>query len=219
MKKQSTNIFEFTVSERKGVIVMIILLLLLIAVNSFLHVIIPAKHPVLKVSNLKETDTLPQYTNTVPKTQGAPASKEYLSNTAQNNKIIQVIDLNAADSLALVSLNGIGPVFAARIIKYRALLGGFYKKEQLKEVYGFDEEKYNLVAPHVAVKLPVVKINLNTCTFKELNKHPYIEYEVTKAIFNLKKKLGKFQSVEEIKQVDLVSEELYNKIAPYLTTQ
>lgn len=198
---------------------MITLLLLLIATNSFLHLIFPPKQPVLKVSNLKTIDTLPPYTNNGRKTQSISVSKEYPESAKQNDKRIEIIDLNTADSLTLVSLNGIGPVFAARIIKYRALLGGFYKKEQLKEVYGFDEEKYNSIVPYISTKDPVAQININTCTFKELNRHPYIEYEVTKAIFNLKKKLGKFQSVEEIKQVDLVSEELYNKIAPYLTTQ
>ena len=56
-------------------------------------------------------------------------------------------------------------------------------------------------------------MNLNEVSFKELNKHPYISYDLTKAILNLKKNLGTFKTVDDIKQIDLVTDELYNKLA------
>ncbi|HEU4716825.1 MAG TPA: helix-hairpin-helix domain-containing protein, partial [Bacteroidia bacterium] len=37
-----------------------------------------------------------------------------------------ILELNTADSALLVTVNGIGPVFAKRIIEYREKLGGFY---------------------------------------------------------------------------------------------
>ena len=55
---------------------------------------------------------------------------------------IAYVELNSADSLELLGLKGIGPVFASRILKYRNLLGGFYSVSQLLEVYGFPEETY-----------------------------------------------------------------------------
>src|SRR3569833_3197280 len=53
-----------------------------------------------------------------------------------------VIELNSADSAKLTELKGIGPSFARRIINYRNRLGGFINKEQLKEVYGMDDDRY-----------------------------------------------------------------------------
>ena len=68
------------------------------------------------------------------------------SSMFQDIKVVQTtfkpINLNNADSLTLITLSGIGPVFASRIIKYRNLLGGFYKKEQLLEVYNLKNETY-----------------------------------------------------------------------------
>jgi len=63
--------------------------------------------------------------------------KEYVK------KVLAVVDLNQADSAGLDQIKGIGPAFANRILKYRERLGGFYKKEQLLEVYGLDSVKYN----------------------------------------------------------------------------
>lgn len=207
-----------------GVIAMAVLLVGLIAVNQFLYLIIPEKKlDYSQYEHLLAAETKPG--NYVPgndKKEVVAAGKPYTDEAPkehQPKKQHAVIELNTADSLALLTLDGIGPSFAGRIIKYRKLLGGFVKKEQLLEVYGFNQEKYDLIKAYVTVNGNVTKINLNTCTFKELNKHPYVEYDLTKAIFNLKKKLGKFTGVDEIKQIDLVNAELYNKLAPYLTTQ
>jgi competence protein ComEA len=52
-----------------------------------------------------------------------------------------VVELNAADSAKLTTIDGIGGAFAKRIIYYRERLGGFIAKEQLKEVFGIDELK------------------------------------------------------------------------------
>lgn len=225
MKKYFANIFQFTKRERIGVIALAVLLVLLIVANQFLYLLIPEKkydysqyeHLVMKepsVASYNENNKQPE--------DAVKPNKPYKPDTLAKNQgktTIKVIELNTADSLSLVSLNGIGPAFASRIIKYRKILGGYVKKEQLLEVYGFDKEKYDLVKPFVWVTPNPIKINLNTCTFKELNKHPYINYDLTKAIFNLKKRLGKFRSVDDIKQIDLVNDEMYNKLAPYLTTQ
>src|SRR3569833_498755 len=53
-----------------------------------------------------------------------------------------VIELNSADSAKLTELKGIGSSFARRIVNYRNRLGGFISKEQLKEVYGMDDDRY-----------------------------------------------------------------------------
>ena len=44
------------------------------------------------------------------------------------------LDLNRADSTALLSLPGIGPFFAGKIVAYREQLGGYSHPEQLMEI-------------------------------------------------------------------------------------
>ena len=45
-----------------------------------------------------------------------------------------VIELNSADSTALVSIRDIGPYYANKILRYREQLGGFHATRQLKEI-------------------------------------------------------------------------------------
>jgi len=52
------------------------------------------------------------------------------------------LDINKADSVALLDLPGIGPYFAGKIVQYRTRLGGYSTPEQLMEIYHFDAEKY-----------------------------------------------------------------------------
>jgi DNA uptake protein ComE-like DNA-binding protein len=107
-------------------------------------------------------------------------------NETQSHKKVNKIELNAADSMQLVSISGIGPVFASRIIRYRKLLGGYTSLLQLKEVYGFSEHfTPNLVSQLVVDSTLVVRININKATFVELMRHPYLgktmAQEITKA--------------------------------------
>ena len=132
----------------------------------------------------------------------------------------EVVELNSADTTALIALKGIGSSFAKRIIKYRDLLGGFIRKEQLLEVYGFDQEKYDGLSKFVDAEGSLVKkININTVALDVLKQHPYIKYNIANLIVNYRKQHGNYSSVEGIKQLDLMNDELYTKIAPYLTVQ
>lgn len=217
LKKLLANIFHFSQNERKGIIALAVLLLGMVAGNSLWRYIFPPEK--IQYAQYRHTVSQAPLNEVADNANVSTVKQGAKAEAAKAPKQVTIIELNTADSLQLLTLNGIGPVFAGRIVKYRKLLGGFYKKEQLLEVYGFDAEKFNLVKPYISVNGNVTQLNLNTCTFKELNRHPYLDYEQVKAIFNLKKKLGSFQAVEDIKQIDLVNEELYNKLAPYLTVK
>ena len=61
------------------------------------------------------------------------------------------IDLNTASALQLESLPGIGSALADRIIAYREETGGFTSVEELLEVYGIGEEKFDKISPYLTV--------------------------------------------------------------------
>lgn len=124
------------------------------------------------------------------------------------------LELNTTDSISLVELNGIGPSFAKRILKYRSMLGGFVSAEQLKEVYGFTEEMYTEVSPHFTVNAALIKkINPATDDFKTINKHPYMSFELTKSLFNWRRKTD----INSTTFKEIVNDEaLYQKLMPYV---
>lgn len=127
------------------------------------------------------------------------------------------LEINTADSIDFIKLKGIGPVFAGRILSYRKKLGGFYDKSQLLEVYGLDTNRYFKIANHLIVDTSQVsRFDLNNASFNEFLKHPYFEYYLVKSIFNYKEAIGEFKSVEDLRQVNMVYDQLFEKINPYL---
>lgn len=131
-----------------------------------------------------------------------------------------LIELNSADTISLDKLNGVGFTFAKRITKYREMLGGYVNKEQLLEIYGFDKEKYDLISENVFVDtLQIKKININTATAVEMKKHPYIKFNLANLMVSYRKQHGDYKSVDEVKKLVLVNDELFVKLACYLTTK
>jgi len=97
----------------------------------------------------------------------------------------KILNLNRADSSDLVALNGIGPGFALRIIKYRERLGGFIVSEQLLEVFGMDSTRFALFKEEIyADTADIRKIDLNNVSFSELSKHPYIDSKLQLRLLN-----------------------------------
>lgn len=130
---------------------------------------------------------------------------------------ITKIDLNLADASAFQRIRGIGPTLSKRITDFRDKLGGFYHQDQLYEVYGLDSSVVNVLISQSQLTSAVAKINLNTDSLKHLYKHPYIDYNLARAILNFKNQRGKLDSIGQIKEIKIIDEGLYQKIYPYLS--
>lgn len=133
-------------------------------------------------------------------------------------KIAKKGDLNKVTEEDLIKVNGVGPTLAARIITYREKLKGYSENNQIYEVYNLDELTANKVIERFEViEIPIIeKINVNSATFKEVLSIVYIDYELTKLIFQYKNKVGKIQSIDELKKIDKFPLEKFNRIALYL---
>jgi competence ComEA-like helix-hairpin-helix protein len=130
------------------------------------------------------------------------------------------IDINAADTTAFISLPGIGGKLAARIVNFRDKLGGFYSIAQVGETFGLPDSTFQKIKQYLKLdNASVKKININTATVDELKAHPYIKYSIANPIVAYRNEHGAFLKVEDIKKVMAVTDEVYNKIAPYLTVQ
>ena len=109
----------------------------------------------------------------------------------KDKKTIPIVDLNTADSLALVELPQIGAYTAVRIIEFRDKLGGFVDKEQLRDVKGMDDARFATIQPYIIIgEAEIREIDINRADFKTLVHHPYLSYEQVKRIFNYREKRG-----------------------------
>lgn len=144
-------------------------------------------------------------------------AKEYPKFNEKADVKSAIVELNAAAEEELITLRGIGPSFAKRIVAYRELLGGYTQKEQLLEVYNFGTDKYDLVDASVRVDASLVrKLNINTATVEEFNAHPYIKYNVANSLVKYRQQHGPYKRIEDIKKSQLIGEELYEKLKPYV---
>ena len=130
------------------------------------------------------------------------------------------ISLNETDTAQWKKVPGIGSAFSERIVKYGNMLGGYISINQLKEVYGFSDELFDAVVPFIREEdfdiANCVKININQLEFKEILAHPYIDYEQTKAIVNLRRRTGNITSTNQLAMLDEFSSEDIERITPYI---
>lgn len=137
--------------------------------------------------------------------------------TKKENKIIP-FDINSADTTAFIALPGIGNKLANRIIAFRDKLGGFYKVDQVGETFALPDSVFQKIKPVlILTNTSLKKININTATADELKIHPYIRYALANAIVQYRSQHGNFSSINDIKKIMILTEEGYNKLAPYLT--
>ncbi|MET1054776.1 MAG: helix-hairpin-helix domain-containing protein [Pedobacter sp.] len=126
--------------------------------------------------------------------------------------------LNTADTLQLDSVKGIGPAFARRIVKYREALGGYYKKEQLLEIFQMDTARYNAVKDQLILdKTALRMIHVNKIERNDLKYHPYLKYNQINAIIQFRKQHGNYSNIAELKKVAILSPETVEKLAPYIS--
>lgn len=149
-------------------------------------------------------------TNTSNKSKATP--------TLSKKKIDSIYDLNLATVEQLIAIKGIGETLANRIINYRTKLQGYSFNEQLYEVWNLEQNIANAVLEQFQViEIPVIKkININTASFKEVLGIVYLDYELTKKIFQYKDEVAEIQSLEELKKIEAFPIEKFNRIALYL---
>lgn len=147
----------------------------------------------------------------------AKTSEKPLSKNVVVKSILKK-DINSASEEDFKIINGIGDKLAKRIVDYRTKLQGFSMNDQLFEVWNLDKDVADKVLLHFEVINPptIQKINVNTATFKEVLAIVYIDYELTKKIFNYKNQVAEIQSIEELKKIDGFPLEKFSRITLYL---
>jgi DNA uptake protein ComE-like DNA-binding protein len=139
----------------------------------------------------------------------------------RRRKALIIKNINTATAQDLVFIKGVGIKTANRIINYRNQLKGFSFESQLYEVYYLDSVVAKRVLKQFKIfKKPTIdKLNVNTATFKEVLHLPYIDYALTKKIFDYRDEVAEIQNLEELKKIKGFPIEKFDRIALYLKAE
>lgn len=127
------------------------------------------------------------------------------------------ININTADTSALIALPGIGSKLALRILNFREKLGGFYSVEQIGETYGLVDSTFQKIKPYLFISGEVEKFNINSATKDILKNHPYIKWNLANAIVEYRNQHGNFKQLDDLKNITILDETTYRRIANYLS--
>lgn len=141
----------------------------------------------------------------------------YKTSERTNKKPQELLDINLADSASLDMLPGIGPVLSARIVKYRNRLGGFWKIQQLEEVYGVDGVLANKLAKRLKISGELSRLDVNSLGERELSAHPYVSRKQAGWIVRYREQHQGFNEVADLLRIKTLDSAWFQKVLPYLT--
>ncbi len=231
MKKIFKEYFTLNTSQRIGMLILLLILSLLILIKIFLPYFYTPSPPLNSYKIKTQIDSL----LTQKELENNQDSLNITDSTFQekNDTFFQIkhfkepsyprtysysqqeiVELNSLDSVSILKIRGVPRFVLTRILKYKELLGGYSNTFQLKEIYGMNDTLFSKINAQIKVDpSKVTKINVNTADFKILLKHPYLEYPEVKKLVAFRKS----ESLTNEDVNDLLGNELYVKIAPYLS--
>ena len=122
--------------------------------------------------------------------------------------------LNTADTTELMTVPGIGPYFAKKIVQYGQRLGGYVSVDQLDEIEDFPTEAKRFLVVEGATPQ---KLNVNKLTLNELKRHPYINFYQAKDITDYRRLHGPIKSLQDLRLLKDFPQTAIERLLPYVT--
>jgi competence protein ComEA len=146
------------------------------------------------------------------------ANQKEINPISQKKDIIK-IEINSADYEQLLSVKGIGKYYAENIIDLRKKAGGIYQFSDFLQLYGMNEVKLESLKKFVFIdSLKMSKLNINKLNTKSLMGNGFIDFKVANSIVKMRElKKDGYKNLEELKESELIDEELFQKLKPYLS--
>jgi transcriptional accessory protein Tex/SPT6 len=151
MKKAFLSYFSFSRTERIGIFTLLCLLMILFIIRITMHYWVQPhndaqKQEAYSAAWKKFKAQQNSDTNNVDSTNTTKAGEVSGSN--------QLVDINKVDSETLVSLTGIGPATAHKILERRKTLGPFKTTDELYEVRHFPPEQFEILKKQIRISAP-----------------------------------------------------------------
>ncbi|TVQ49569.1 MAG: hypothetical protein EA362_04085 [Saprospirales bacterium] len=116
------------------------------------------------------------------------SSKNIQAQRKKESEDLMPFCINTANAEQFQKIRGIGPVLSDRIIKYRERLGGFYSIEQLKEVFGIEDELIDNNSAYFKIEdKSIYQLDWQEDEFRNLLAHPYLDYDQVVCIMQQKR--------------------------------
>ncbi|MBQ4395677.1 MAG: helix-hairpin-helix domain-containing protein [Paludibacteraceae bacterium] len=128
-----------------------------------------------------------------------------------------ILDLNHCDTAELQLIRGIGRYTAVQIVKYRKQLGGYYSPEQLTDEPFAKLSLDTLLHHFTANSSDVQLLRINSCSVETLARHPYLRYEQAKAIYTLRRKRVRLNTINDLRALPELPDSTLSRLAPYLS--
>ena len=142
--------------------------------------------------------------------------KDSLPRWEEENKDT-ILNLRTADTVELKMIHGIGSYRARQIVRYREQLGGFVSVEQVLEAKGMENVDADSLLAHFWIdSVKIEAMNVNSVGVQRLSRHPYLRFEQAQAIYELRRKKIRLDSIQQLQQIECISAETLEKIAPYI---
>ena len=188
---------------------------------SKMYTVSPQKYkelaPYITIPQAQEPKTETKAESKIPDTP-LPKQEERVYGSSYESKSKVYIDLNEADSAALISVRGIGPYFCKAILSYRKALGSFASIDQLLEIKGMDQEKFDRIKDQVFVHpAGIRKFSIADSDKAFLSRHPYIGAYNARGIELFIQSQGKDQcTLKNLCQNNILSPEDTLRLHPYI---
>jgi DNA uptake protein ComE-like DNA-binding protein len=146
---------------------------------------------------------------------------QFNNQVEKDKSLISTTDINKATMVDFLAIEGVDEKLSERIIKYRSKLQGFVFADQIFEVWGLEQSiGENILQTFSIQTMPnIQKININTASFKEVLKIPYIDYDLCVKIFDYRDEVAELQSISELKNIEGFPMDKYDRIVVYLQSQ
>lgn len=208
MKNIFRRAFEYSASERKSIVLLIILIGILVLIQSYL-----AFHPA--DANAEKQELFESEIAGLQKDQKqAPADDRNNKDTVMVYEHF-MFDPNTSDAGRLKRL-GFSNRQIRNILAYRLKGGSFKKKEDLKKIYGMNDETYNRISAYIRIaefskpdpianliEKPVApqRIDINCADTNILMRIHGIGPVLSSRIIRYRSLLGGFYSMEQLSEV------------------
>ncbi len=199
------------------------------------------KEDLKRVYGIKETDyqrLAPYVTITKSKKYTSPKSTKKIKKQAKRKVLTPFkFNPNEADKVTLLQL-GLSEKVVQTIINYRNKGGQFWKKEDLKKVYGLSVADYSTLSPYIDLpkkiapiakegiipndipqsfsKSTSIKVDINNSGVEDWKKLKGIGEITAKRIVNYRDKLGGFLSIDQLKTTYNIADSTIDKVAHQL---
>ena len=207
------NYFVFSNSEKKGIFIFVCVLFLM----TLFYMVMPYFF-------INEKYDFTEFKKELEAKKGISEKRDFQLFNFNPNLI-------SRDSLLLL---GLSSKQSFNIVNYKKKVGQFKSEKDFRKIYSIEDSLATVLAPYLTFsnnrskqKVASISKNRNDSLFN-FNPNSVSEYELeslglssgqAKTLINFKEKGGKFYKKEDLKKIYSISDELYNKLEPYISIE